>query len=223
MSYLRNEIIATKEIYHVINHSIGQEVIFQTLYEYRRFIELINFYRFPQKLRYSKFIKLERQLRKDYLLKLSKTKPSVEIFSFSIMPNHYHLLMRQLEDNGISHFIAQIQNAYAKYFNKKNKRNGSLFMRPFRFKRIPSNNILIHVSRYIHLNPVTSYLIDYETLKSYPLTSFPEYLGKSNREFINTNFILKIFDSRKSYEMFVKNQVDYQRSLQRIKGYILEH
>ena len=80
----------------------------------------------------------------------------------------------------------------------------------------------MHVSRYIHLNPVTSYLIEFEDLKIYPWTSFPHYLGTNNTDLVDINFTLKISGSREGYEKFVSNQVDYQRKLNIIKHLTFE-
>ena len=146
----------------------------------------------------------------------------VEVYSFAIMPEHYHLLLKQLNDDGIKIFISNFQNGFAKYYNARNERDGSLFKSPFRAKLITSDEKFLHVSRYIHLNPVTSYILEFKDLGTYPYTSFPYYLGYKKDNLVNTDFITRIFGNNKKYAEFVENQVDYQRKLRKIKSFILE-
>ena len=99
---------------------------------------------------------------------------------------------------------------------------GGLFIRPFKSKRITSNEILLHVSRYIHLNLVSSYLSDYENSKFDIRSSYPIYLGNREGNIVNTKVILDIIGTLTNYERFVRDQVDYQKKLQLIKNYIFE-
>jgi putative transposase len=136
------------------------------------------------------------------------------------MPNHYHFLLIQLEDEGIREVFSKVQNAYVRYFNLRNDRVGPLFQSRFKALRIESDEILRHVSRYIHLNPSTSFLVKAENLSGYYWSSYPDYLGirKSNIVEVDVDFILKLFNGKRSfYEKFVLDQVDYQRSLAYLK------
>ena len=141
------------------------------------------------------------------------------------MPNHFHLLVKQLQEKGISLFVSNIQNSFAKNFNLKNDRHGSLFDHNFKSKRITNNEEYIHVSRYIHLNHVTAGLIEFEQLLTYPWTSLPYYLGSRNPEgsdLVNTKPILDYFKTPDKYLKFLKNNVDYQRKLNKIKKLLLD-
>jgi len=216
MSGKRKEVLATNETYHVFNRTIGGEEIFSGNINMRRIMALTDYYRCPQKLSYSKFknvLKNEEQIQ--YLKEVKSLAPLVEIYVFSFMPDHFHFLLRQNLDLGIRVFISNLQNAFAKYYNTKNERQGSLFQKPFKAKRVSSDEILLHVSRYIHLNPVTSYLVEYKNLQSFQWSSYQDYL-------VNTKFILKITGSKENYEKFVVNQVDYQRKLAKIKKFVHE-
>jgi len=138
------------------------------------------------------------------------------------MPNHFHFLLKNLKDSGINKFMSNFQNSYAKYFNTKTGRTGSLFQQNFKAVRVESDEQLTHVSRYIHLNPITAYLINsVEELIDYPWSSYPEYIskGKSN---LNKDLVLGNFRSINDYKKFVADQVDYQRELDKIKHIILE-
>lgn len=218
----RKTVLATNEIYHIFNRSIAKQEIFSSAVSLRKVIEIVDFYRFPQKMRLSKFKNLSKKLREDYLFSLKRETSLVEVYAFAFMPNHYHFLLKQIQDKGISLFISNFQNSFAKYFNIKNDRNGALFQNSFKGKRVETDEQLLHISRYIHLNPVTSYIIEFDDLIFYPYTSFIYYHKKTNNSFVNTEFLMKFFSSQEDYNNFVKDQVGYQRDLAIIKDLLLE-
>lgn len=218
----RRVALATDEIYHVYNRSIARELIFTSLRNLKRALRIIEFYRFPQEIRFSKFKSLPKESKENYLLDLRKKKPLVDIYAFALMPNHYHFLVKQLQKKGIVKFVSNLQNSFAKYFNIKNDRNGALFQNSFKGVHIENDEQFIHVSRYIHLNPVTSYIIEFKNLSSYSWTSFSRYAGRGENQFVNTDFLLKMFSPKNDYLKFVADQVDYQRHLAQIKDLALE-
>lgn len=213
----RKVVFATNELYHIYNRSIAKEQIFRTLFHFHHFSQTINYYRFPQSLRLSEFNKLSSEAKKAYLFTVEKKISLVEIYAFAFMPNHYHFLLKQLVENGIKQFISVIQNSYAKYFNKRHERNGSLFQSPFEGRWIQTDEQFMHVSRYIHLNPVTSYKITINELSSCPYTSFADYAGLQKTPWLNTHFLSQMFPKKEKYRKFVEDQVDYQRTLALIK------
>jgi len=218
----RKVVLVEGEIYHVYNRSVGNQDILIGRKELQRALDLIDYYRFPQKIRFSQYKNLPNDSRDEYLKAFKKQKALIEIYAFSFMPNHYHLLSKQLQKDGIRIFTSNFQNAFAKYFNKKSDREGSVFRNPFKAKWIENNEIFTHVSRYIHLNPVTSYIIRVEDLATYPWTSYRFYKGNVRGDLIKTEFLLKIMGSSKKYQKFVENQVDYQRKLHLIKSVIFK-
>lgn len=218
----RNLVLTTDEIYHVFNRSVGKQTIFSFKSNLTRILDILEFYRFPQELRFSKFKTLSQILRNEYLLSLRNKSALVEIYAYAFMPNHFHLLLKQLKDKGIARFVSNIQNSFAKYFNTKFERHGALFQNPFKAKRVETDEQFVHVSRYIHLNPVTSYLIEFDELSTYPWTSFPIYAGNQENPFVSTKLLLQMFGSKDKYIKFVGDQVDYQRKLAVIKDLIIE-
>ena len=163
MANNRNIVFANGEIYHILNRSIAKEEIFLKYNHLNRILNLFNFYRYPQDIKYSEFGKLSIEAKQLYIASHNDKKPLVEIYGFSIMSNHFHLLMKLISDNGIVKFTSNIQNGYAKYFNKITDRDGSLFKRPFRAAHIDDDETFLHVLRYIHLNPVTSFIIEFRS------------------------------------------------------------
>lgn len=214
----RKVVLAKGEIYHIFNRAIANQQVFVGRRELSRAINLVDYYRFPQTLSFSKYKTLPLEIKGQYTFKFRKSQPLIEIYSFSFMPTHYHFLIKQLSDKGTSIFASKFQNGFAKYFNKKNDRDGGLFRRPFKAKRVATDEEFTHVSRYIHLNPVTSYIIEPKELATYPWTSLPFYLhNRTKSDLISTKKLLDLFGSSEKYKRFVLNQADYQRTLDHIK------
>ena len=117
-----------------------------------------------------------------------------------------------------------IQNGYAKYINIKENRVGPLFQSAFKAIRITTDEQLLHVSRYIHLNPSTEYLVKTEKLLEYPWSSFPTYLDEKilDFHFVNPEPVLSFFKTRDLYKEFVFDQAEYQKELSNIKHLMLE-
>ena len=147
----------------------------------------------------------------------------VSIISFVLMPNHFHFLLKQNVENGISLFLAQFQNSYTRYFNTKNRRQGHLLQGQFKAVRIEDDDQLLHVRRYIHLNPYVSYVVkDIKELEEYKYSSFPEYLNHEKNEICNKPIVLSHFPTIKQYKKFITDQADYQRELGQIKHLVME-
>lgn len=219
----RKTILATNEIYHVYNRGVEKRPIFLIKRDYVRFIETTNYYRFancPMRFSYFKLLSPEE---KDSIIKsLEKdSKKLVDIFAFCLMPNHMHFLLKQLVDMGVSNFMAKLTNAFSHYFNTRHDRIGHLFQGNFGAVRIESDEQFIHVSRYIHLNPVSSYLIEIKNLPNYEYSSYPEYVN-GTIGFTNTKEILSYFKNKGEYTKFVEDQADYARKLENIKHLSLE-
>lgn len=208
------------EIYHVFNRSIAKQPIFLDQRDYQRALETIKYYRFfSPSLRFSHYKRLTPDTKKAFLEDLIKGgKFSVEIFAYCIMPNHFHFLLKQTEGNSLSAFVRNFQNSYSKYFNTKRKRSGSLFQAMFKAVRIESEEQLVHVSRYIHLNPTSSFLIKTASLENYPWSSFSDYSPDRRTDLLtSTKLVLSHFSSKEKYREFVFDQVSYQRELQKIE------
>lgn len=137
------------------------------------------------------------------------------------MPNHFHLLLKQLTEGGITKFVGNFSNSYTRYFNTRNKRIGHLFQGVFKAVRIEDDEQFIHVLRYIHLNPVVSLIIKETGLEDYPYSSFAEYLGRRDG-FCHKNMILDHYSSIENLKSFTYDQIDYGKKMEAIKHLILE-
>jgi putative transposase len=215
--------LVTDEIYHVFNRGINRTPTFIFKKDYNRAIQSLNYYRFySPPLRYSKFLDLPEDRKMDLLKTMENKGSAVQILAFCLMPNHFHLLVKQKKDNGISKFMGNFQNSYTRYFNTVHKRDGSLFLDQFKAVRIESDNQLLHVQRYLHLNPFTGFVVKSLTeLENYPWSSLTPYLN-NNTAIIEPSLILNFFKSIKKYKHFIFNQADYQRNLKVIEHLVIE-
>lgn len=217
--------IVTEHIYHIFNRSIARQPIFPSNRDYQRALDVLSFYSyFNPPLRFSHLKRLPESQKTDLMDSLKKKGDmQIELYTFSFMPNHIHFLIKEIREKGISTFMSNLQNSYAKYFNTKNDRSGGLFQQMFKSVLIETDEQFMHVARYIHLNPVTAFIVkSVDELSNYPWTSFSAYVGKYNMDFLNKEFLLSFFSSLDHLINFTKDQVDYQRKLDKIKHLLLE-
>ncbi|MDO8429649.1 MAG: transposase [Candidatus Daviesbacteria bacterium] len=224
MSY-RKVSFGLGEIYHVFNRSVARQPIFLSKLDFSRAVDVLNFYSYLKPgLRYSHYKRLPLEKKSDFLFQLKeKNEKQVEILAFCLMPNHTHFLVREIQEGGISTFMSNFQNSYAKYFNIKHQRVGALFQYMFKAVRVESDEQLLHICRYIHLNPVTSFVIkDLTKLEAYLWSSYPQYIGKQVDQIVKPEIILNQFSSVESFKQFILDQVNYQRELDKIKHLMYE-
>jgi putative transposase len=211
----RRTVLATGQTYHVFNRSVQKIPIFRRGMDFRLFTEAMAYYLQPQpQVKFSVY----RLQRKQYQINLQKK--LVEILAFCLMPTHFHFLLQQRMEKGTQRFIQKLSNSYAHYFSIKYRNAGPVFVGNFKSIHIETEEQLVHLSRYIHLNPVTAYLV--ERPEKYSYSSYKAYLGREKLEIINSDIVLSSFSSPKAYEDFVLNQKDYQRRLDFIQHLIVE-
>src|SRR3989344_8401903 len=201
------------QIYHIFNRGSEKRLIFESNRDRFRFLKSLKYYQLADpKPSFSKFVLSKKDANND--------KKIIEIFCYCLMPNHFHLLIRQLEDDGISKFMSKFLNSYTKYFNTKHERIGALMQGQFKAVLVESDEQLTHLSRYIHLNPIVSYIT--KSLNDYPWSSYKEYI--ENKEgFCVKDEVLGFFKSPAAYEQFVLDQTDYGMRLALIKHKLIDH
>lgn len=217
--------LVNNEVYHIFNRGLNSIPIFSQKRDYQRFLDSLLFYqnRHPP-VKFS-HLKLLSPAKRDTLWKSLRKKRDwwVEIIAYCLMPNHFHFFLKQVKSNGITNFIFFLNNSYSHYFNTKYQRKGSLFEGRFKAVRVETNEQLLHLSRYIHLNPYSSFLIsNLKRLTSYPYSSLPEYLGENQINICQKEIVLNQFSGVNKYQEFVLNQADYQRTLDQIKHQLLD-
>lgn len=216
MSGTRNIVLATGEIYHIFNRGIEKRPVFRSSKEYKRCLETVDFYRFAQlPIRYSHFINLGDKRKKQLLGML--TSCEVSVLAFCLLLNHFHFILKQEKKGGISRFVSNITNSYTKFFNTKHERIGPLFQGAFKAVRVETEDQLVHLSRYVHLNPLTGFQVNDNQLGRYPWSSLPEYLNPSYGHISNPELVLSRFKNREEYRKFVHDQINYARELEKVK------
>ncbi|MFZ5366283.1 MAG: transposase [Patescibacteria group bacterium] len=215
--------LVDEQIYHVFNRGVADQPMFTRKRDCERFLQTLWFYHFAKPpVRLSKFNNLSQELKLEIEKQLSHLKPSISLYAFCLMPNHFHLLLKQEARGSISSYIKNIIDSYTKFFNIKYQRNGPVFQGQFKAVHVASDEQLVHLSRYIHLNPLTAYVVkDFAQLLNYLWSSLPQYLGKSDG-FCESKLVLDLFSSKEKYLEFLQDQVEYQRELANIRHLILE-
>lgn len=217
----RREIFTNGEFYHIFNKSLDRKKIFAATANTQRFFNLLRYYRsLKAHVRYSHYLQMPDIIKKQMDRQIAFEKFfKVEFLAYSLMPNHFHFLLKQLKSNGIVRTITDVINAFTRYFNLKEKRLGSIFLTQFKSKRIISREQLIHTNRYIHLNHYSSGLVKSpEDIINYPYSSLKEYLIPDSTNLCNIQIVLSEFNNnRERYKDFVLNHADYQKNLEYIK------
>ena len=218
---VRPEPFIKNSIYHVFNKTIDHRNIFNDKSYSDYFLGGLSYYRSNEtQLSFSGLKKLEKNILYS-LLKKNHDKKNfrVEVLAYTLMPTHFHLLIKQIKDDGISRYLSDSVNSLTRFFNLKNERKGPIFLPYFKSVRVTTEELLKHISRYIHLNPFSCNLVkNLIELRKYELSSYKSYIGKIRDPLTNNNDVMSLFNFNKArYKKFVEDQADYQKSLEVIK------
>jgi len=137
--------LVNNEFYHVYNRGTDKRDIFTNKSDYLRFYQTLNLFNTIEPIEHFESARA--------LYKLSKVRSRlVEIYAYALLPNHYHLILKQLEDGGISEYLKRVSGGYTSYFNKKQKRNGVLFQGKFKRVHIERNEQYNYLLAYVNEN-----------------------------------------------------------------------
>lgn len=208
------------QYYHIFTRSIAGFSVFNDNDDFSRMESLLGVYRFKDFVyKYSRFISSDLIMQNAIIARLEKGSPLlVKIVAFSTMPTHIHLILQQTLDNGISKFISDVLNSYTRYFNVKHKRKGPLWEGPFNNVLIKTDEQIIHLTRYIHLNSTTAGLT--KNPEDWIYSSYRAYIGMTGKNFCDFEF-LDIKPTK--YRKFVTDQKLYQKELALIKSLLIDH
>jgi len=221
---LRKIALVNDEYYHVFNRSIGKKYVFLDEGANLRFIKLIQYYKFcRRRLKFSLFNRLPLSTQFHILKGIGNEQQRVKILSYCLMPRHFHFLIEQKVENGISDFVGTVLSSFVQYLNRRDATHGPLFLPNFKAVHIQSDTQLKHASRYIHLNPVSSGIVkSVEKLGNYPWSSYREYISgalKVVNKVCDISDILALFDNdSERYVRFLEMRSGYQRSLEFLKS-----
>jgi putative transposase len=232
------------DIYHILSRGVDKRKIFLDKQDYFRFIHdlfefnnqnLVNttFHAF-QKVKdnvlggrnINGFVNIENQRKPRKLL--------VDVHTFCLMPNHYHLLLSSRIENGIPRFMQKLNMGYVRYFNQKNKRKGTLFESRYKSILVSKEPHFYHLPYYIHLNPLDiefpewregrlkNYKQAMEFLNNYRWSSHLDYLGIKNFPSItNRDFLLDVFGRENKYKQSIEKWLK-EMGAERVRELALE-
>jgi len=217
---LRQDPFITGEYYHLYNRGIDKRDIFKSSYDYERFMMLLYIANSKDQLRLDN---LNNNLHKSFkeIMVLDKGEPLVSIGAWCLMTNHFHILVRQEVDGGITKFMRKLGVGYSMFFNIKYQRQGSLFGGPFKSKCIKTDdNYIRQIFAYIHLNSLDIEFSGWDKdknkyneiemknfLESYRYSSYDDYIGvdRVEKSILNRNSFPDYFQTEQSFKEFVDN------------------
>lgn len=139
----------------------------------------------------------------------------IELLAFCLMPNHFHALIYQNQPDAMTRLFKSVITTYGMYFNKKYKLRGRFLQSAYRASMISNDVYLMHISRYIHLNP--------KQYRTWKFSSLPYYLKRQSAEWLRPTKITGLFDTPQEYEEFMKDYEDQKQMLDVIKSDLADH
>lgn len=183
--------------YHLYNRGVEKRDIFLDERDYKVFLYFLKEYLQPLD---SKDL--------DPLKKQKSLADKINLLAYCLMTNHFHLLVKQKTKDGITKLMKKIGTSYAMYFNKRYERIGPLFQGVYKAVMIESEEQLLHLSRYIHANPLGIKDKNFKELIDYSYSSYGDYSGERKTNWLNSGEILSYFNSGKSTK--IKDRFSYQ-------------
>lgn len=217
---MRKETTTPGEYYHIFNRGINKNDIFYNDLDRLRFLFLITHLQSAVSFKnISREIKLLVQSRalhscvdKEIIAEICKER-FIELVAFALMPNHFHLLIREVQENGIPQYMHKILTAYSKYINIKHEKDGHVLQGPYRIVHVDNNEQLTYLSAYIHRNPRD--LTAWKNKEAmYPWSSYQDYVGANRwHELLSTTYIQEQFENISEYQQFVETSGAKEREL----------
>jgi putative transposase len=189
----------TDAYYHAYNRGVAKQPIFLDATDKKKFLQIMARHLDPS----------DKSFRGDGTF-YKKFDDDLELTCYCLMRNHFHLLFYIKGDpSSLRFFMQSVLTAYSMYFNLRHKRVGTLFQGVFKAAKIDSDDYLLHISRYIHLNP--------KNHAAHRYSSYQYYIGASPAAWIKPDRILGLFDSTMEYQTFLEDYQDYAATLDEIK------
>lgn len=203
--------------YHVYNRGVEKRDIFLDAQDFAVFLSYLKTYLLPkdtqrlQLVASSENSSYSERATAQKLLSLNNYSNEIELHSYSLLPNHFHLLIKQVSENSMDQFMQSLSGRYSGYFNRKHKRVGKLFQGVYKAVLVNSDEQLLHLSRYIHLNPVKFTNLPASRWQETGLpSSMQDYLESPN-SWVHTEQILSYFkrtSPKEDYFHFINSYSD---------------
>lgn len=198
---MRRITFTNNEIYHVYNRGTDKRTIFEDEYDFQRFLQSLKEFNTPESI--GSIYEHTRLKKEEFGHPTSKLEGGlVEIIAYCLNKNHFHLLLKQVADQGVQKFMQRLGNGYTKYFNHKYKRSGVLFQGKYKAVYVDTNEYLLHLSVYVGLNNKV-HRFGHRMSKS----SWREYMGeiKKEDEICIKDMVLGQFGNSQEYEAYAKS------------------
>ena len=211
MSYTKPEGFISGEYYHVYNRGVEKRNIFDNEADYKRFRSSLKDFNSTDPAWKIEWAKEKGEILKGEML--------VEIVAYCLNPNHFHLLLKQIRDNGISDFMRKLGTGHTMYFNKKHDRSGVLFQGKFKSVHVKDNNHLLYLSAYVNRN---YFIHGYGDDANWPYSSLWDYTGERDGKICEKGVILDKFKDKKDYQKFIQENALYMKEKKEDEKYLLE-
>ncbi|MEQ1561450.1 MAG: transposase [Nitrospira sp.] len=184
--------ISLGEYYHIYNRGVEKRKVFESKSNYERFLKLLYLANGSSPFRYD-------EVKRIPLNKIDRGGELVSIGAYVLMPNHFHILVKETTEGGVAKFMEKLTTGYSGYFNKLNSRVGSLFQGTYKAEHADNDEYLKYLFSYIHLNPVK--LVEHgwrengikdifsakRFLNQYRYSSYQDYIGVDREESLILN------------------------------------
>jgi putative transposase len=199
---------ALGEVYHLYNRGVDKRIVFVSKMEWDRFVALLYI------CNQEKMIAMEDYPRTFAEIPPIQKDPLVDILAYCLMPNHFHIMVRERAEGGISKYMQKVTTAYTMYFNARHDRTGSLFGGTFKATHVDDDVYLKYLVAYIHLNPIKliepSWKDDgihdmtgaQKFLQNYQYSSYLDYIGTKRPEnvILNSKLMKEYFDQTYNFK-----------------------
>ena len=216
----RNTDISIGEFYHIYNRGTDRREIFSDNYDYQRFVLQLYLCNNTGKIDLGDLLKEKKPVD---IFDCYKNETLVDIGAWCLMPNHFHILIKEKEAGGTVAFIQKLLTSHSKYYNKKYNRTGSLFEGPFKAKHLDCDQYLKYQFTYIHLNPISiidggwknKQIVDRQKAKDfldkYKYSSYLDYCGidRPEEKILNKTAFPKYFESKKDFTDMIDEWVNF--------------
>jgi putative transposase len=218
----RQTILARDEFYHIYNRGTDKRKIFSSQKDYERFLALLYLCNNSETVHLSN----HQGSTLPKLLSMPRGAPLVHLCAYCLMPNHFHLILQEIDDGGISRFMQKLITAYTMYFNKLHERSGALFQGRFKATHAKDDGYLTYLISYIHLNPVKLFEPTWKEtgiknrkgsetfLDNYEYSSYLDYVGNIRKEavIIDKTALPDYFETPKGFKEYVTQWLEYNQS-----------
>jgi len=222
---MRKTIFANEEYYHIYNRGVDKREVFLEDFDYVRFLTSMREFNVIEPIGSLHLKNIRDNYKKSVSGSTAKalaveplTHPLVEIVAYCLNPNHFHMILKQIRDGGISEFMKRLSGGYTWHFNKKYERSGALFQGRFKSIHIDTNEYLLHLSAYVNKN---NFIHGYND-KNWQYSSYLDYIGKRNGKLCNKEIILGQFKDEKEYEDFIDRTGEHFKDKKELEKYLLE-